>query len=234
MDKPVAVVTGGNRGIGFETCRQLARRGFHVILGSRDPAKGQRAADELRANGADVVALSLDVADPASIATLREELQVQVGRVDVLVNNAGIIGSHYMQSILRVSDPEILTAFEVNFLGPLHMCQAIVPLMQDRGHGRIVNVSSGMGQLHDMGSGAPPYRVSKASINVLTRVLARELESTDILVNSVCPGWVRTALGGQEAPRSLEEGAQGIVWAATLPEGGPTGGFFRDGEPIPW
>ncbi len=234
LTKRVAVVSGGNRGLGFETCRQLSQREYHVILGSRDPAKGQHAADELRAHGGDVQMHQLDVTEPRSIETLRETAAKRWGRVDVLVNCAAVMGSPNELSIFDVTDQQIQATLETNFFSALHLCQALVPFMRRANYGRVVNVSSGMGQLADMGAGAPPYRFSKAALNTLTRILARELEETNVLVNSVCPGWVRTDMGGEKAPLSVSEGAAGIVWAATLPKGGPSGGFFRHGEPIPW
>ncbi|HYJ47786.1 MAG TPA: SDR family NAD(P)-dependent oxidoreductase, partial [Pyrinomonadaceae bacterium] len=125
-------------------------------------------------------------------------------------------------------------AFETNTLGAWRMCQAFIPLLRRSAHGRVVNVSSESGSLASMGGGTPAYSVSKAALNALTRMLADELKSSGVLVNSVCPGWVATEMGGRDAPRSVEEGAASVVWAATIPDGGPTGGFFRDGEPLPW
>lgn len=233
-DGRVAVVTGGNRGLGREVCRGLAERGDRVLLCSRDRSKGEQVAAELRKAGGWVEARELDVTNADQIRCLGEAVEQEFGCVDVLVNCAGIAGGPYGQSFLDVSDEALQTVLATNFFGPLHLCQAFVPLMRRRGYGRVVNVSSGMGQLSDMGGGSPAYRLSKTSLNVLTRVLARELEGTDVLVNSVCPGWVRTDMGGERATPSVEEGARGILWAATLPTGGPSGGFFRHGEPIPW
>jgi NAD(P)-dependent dehydrogenase (short-subunit alcohol dehydrogenase family) len=224
----IAVVTGANRGLGLETCRQLAARGITVVLTSRDPARGEAAARALRAGGLDVVFHPLDVTDPGSAARLADFVAQRYGRLDILVNNAGIApdGEGPGDSLLTADPDTFRRALETNTLG------ALVPLM--RGHGNVVNVSSGMGQLSDMNSGWPAYRVSKTALNALTRILADESRDTRMRCNCVCPGWVRTDMGGSEAPRGVEEGAAGIVWAATLPEGGPTGGFFRDGQPIPW
>lgn len=233
MEKRVAVISGGNRGLGFETCRQLARLGYHVVLGSRDEAKGSEAAARLRAEG-EVEVHHLDVTDAESIRALGRTVEERLGRVDVLVNAAGVIGSSYQLSLLDMSDAELKDTLETNFYSALHLCQALAPVMKRQRYGRIVNVSSGMGQLDEMGTGAPPYRFSKAALNVLTRILAGELEGSNVLVNSVCPGWVRTDMGGAGAPLSVEEGARGIVWAATLPDDGPSGGFFRHGVRIPW
>ncbi len=233
MEKRVAVVSGGNRGLGFETCRRLAELGYHVVLGSRDEAKGAEAAERLRAFG-DVEVHPLDVTDAESIRALRTTLDERLGHADVLVNAAGVVGSSYQLSLLDMSDAELESTLETNFYSALHLCQALVPGMKRMRYGRIVNVSSGMGQLDQMGTGAPPYRFSKAALNVLTRILAGELEGSNVLVNSVCPGWVRTDMGGAGAPLTVEEGARGIVWAATLPDDGPSGGFFRHGVRIPW
>lgn len=233
-ERRIAVVTGGNRGLGKEVCRQLAQGGDHVVLCSRDREKGEQAALELGREGASVDVWTLDVSRQGSVDELARWLRERGGRVDVLVNCAGVSGGGYDRSLLSVGDEEILETLQTNFFGALRLCRALVPLMKDRGYGRVVNVSSGMGQLSDMGAGSPAYRVSKTALNVLTRVLARELEGTDVLVNSVCPGWVRTDMGGARAPHSVEEGARGIVWAARLERGGPSGGFFRHGEPIAW
>lgn len=233
-DERVAVVTGGNRGLGLETCRQLARRGYHVAVCSRDAARGQHAVDELRAHGNRVELQVVDVTQRETIQALARTARERWGRVDVLVNCAGVSGGAYELSVLDMTDEDLLSVLQTNFFGALHLCQALVPGMKAAGYGRIVNVSSGMGQLTDMGRGSPPYRFSKTNLNVLTRILARELEGTNVLVNSVCPGWVRTDMGGPKAALPVEQGARGIVWAATLDDGGPSGGFFRHGEPIPW
>jgi NAD(P)-dependent dehydrogenase (short-subunit alcohol dehydrogenase family) len=232
----VAVVTGGNRGLGLEACRQLARAGARVVLASRNPEKGETAAAVLRGEGLDITPHSLDVTDPTSIERLARFIEQQFGRLDILVNNAGVFedssGGGDGASALR-SDPAIVRrTFETNTLGPLMVSQALIPLMH--GGGRVVNVSSGMGQLAEMNGGSPGYRLSKAALNALTRILADELRDTGIKVNSVCPGWVKTDMGGPDAPRTPEQGVETIVWLATLPDDGPTGGFFRDKEPIPW
>jgi NAD(P)-dependent dehydrogenase (short-subunit alcohol dehydrogenase family) len=237
-DQNIAVVTGANRGLGLETCRQLAQRGLRVILTSRDPARGQAALDGLRAKGLDITFHQLDVTDAGSVDRLREFILSEYGRVDVLVNNAGVFldpidGSDpSASSVFRSDIDTVRTTMETNLYGPLRLCQALIPLMQ--GSGRVVNVSSGMGQLSEMNGGCPGYRFSKTALNALTRILADELQNTRIKVNSVCPGWVRTDMGGPNATRSVEAGAATIVWLATLDDDGPSGGFFRDREPIPW
>jgi NAD(P)-dependent dehydrogenase (short-subunit alcohol dehydrogenase family) len=229
----VAVVTGANRGIGFEICRQLARLGIHTILTSRDQAKGQAARQELADAGLDIGYRQLEVTDAKSVPDLAAHIQQEYGRLDILVNNAGI-AIDKGTSVLHTDLDTLRQTMETNLYGPLRLCQALVPLMRRQKVGRIVNISSSMGQLSSMGSEAPSYRMSKAALNALTRILAAYLEDTGILVNSMCPGWVRTDMGGRSASRSVEEGADTAVWLATLPDDGPTGGFFRDRKPIPW
>jgi NAD(P)-dependent dehydrogenase (short-subunit alcohol dehydrogenase family) len=229
--KKVAVVTGGNRGIGFETCRQLARSGLTVVLAARDAAKGRAAAEGLRQEGLDVESASLDVADDVSVRELGGWMKTARGRVDVLVNNAGIMIDGEGAGLRQVDVDTLRRTMEVNLYGAVRVTQALLPLMP--AGGRIINVSSGLGQLSDMGGGWPGYRISKTSLNALTRILASELQGSGIRVNSVCPGWVRTDMGGSGAPRTPQQGADTIVWLATAADV-PTGGFFRDREAIPW
>jgi NAD(P)-dependent dehydrogenase (short-subunit alcohol dehydrogenase family) len=229
---PIALVTGGNRGIGREVCRQLAHRGMTVLLGARDATKGATAAAELAAAGSDVRPLTLDVADPASIAAAVAWLEVTFGRLDVLVNNAAI---HY-DTWQRASDPDfaiVEEALTTNTLGPWRLSVACLPLLRRSAHPRIVNVSSGAGALDDLTGGTPAYSLSKAALNALTLMLAGDLRGTPVKINAVCPGWVATEMGGAGG-RPIADGAAGIVWAATLPDDGPSGGFFRDGKPMPW
>lgn len=234
----IAVVTGANRGLGLETCRQLADLGLTVILTSRDARKGEAAAESLRGSGRDVRHHPLDVTDPHSIQRLARFVESEFGRLDVLVNNAGVFLDPVdspdpdAASVFRADLDVVRRSMETNVYGPLLLCQALVPLMH--GRGRIVNLSSGMGQLSDMNGRCPGYRFSKTALNALTRILADELRDTRIKVNSLCPGWVRTDMGGPNAERPVEEGADTIVWLATLPDDGPSGGFFRDRKPIPW
>lgn len=234
MDKRLAVVTGGNRGIGYEICRQLAREGLRVVLTSRDAEKGRQARKKLEKEGLDVLHHQLEVTDQSSIAAIAGHIESEYGRVDVLVNNAGILIDSRSASVLREKEDIFRTTLETNFFGALRMCQALVPLMQKNHYGRVVNLSSGLGQLDDMGDGTPAYRVSKTALNALTRMVAKVVEGDNILVNSMCPGWVRTDMGGPQASRSVEQGAATAVWLAMLPHDGPTGGFFRDRKPIPW
>ena len=234
IDKRVAVVTGGNKGIGFAICRQLAERGLRVILTSRDVAKGQAAQQTLSENGADVVYHRLDVDSDDSVAALARYVEAEQGRVDVLVNNAGILIDPSGKGVLDTSPATFRTTLETNFFGALRMCQAIVPIMQRGHYGRIVNLSSGLGQLDEMGDGTAAYRTSKTALNALTRMVAAAVSGDDILVNSMCPGWVRTDMGGPNATRDVDTAAQTAVWLAMLAHGGPNGGFFRDKAPIPW
>ena len=226
----VALVSGGNRGIGLEIVRQLAGRGITVILGSRDEERGRAAAEGL---SGDVVVRQLDVTDEGSVARLAASVEDDFGRLDILVNNAGISNDAGQRGVNADLD-RVRQALEANLFGAWRLCEMAIPLMQRHGYGRIVNLSSGMGALEDMGAGSPGYRISKTALNALTRILASELRGSGILVNSVCPGWVQTDMGSPRAPRPVEEGADTPVWAATLPKGGPTGGFFRDRRPIPW
>jgi NAD(P)-dependent dehydrogenase (short-subunit alcohol dehydrogenase family) len=229
----VALVTGANRGIGFEVARRLARLGFDVILGARDALKGEEAAVELAREGLKVYAGRLDVTDERSVEALKSWVVERFGGLDVLVNNAAILYDTW-QRAENADFRTVREAFETNTLGAWRVSKAFIPLLRESARGRIVNVSSESGSLASMGGGTPAYSVSKAALNALTRMLADELRRDGILVNSVCPGWVATEMGGPNAPRTPEEGAAGVVWAATLPDGGPTGGFFRDGESLPW
>ena len=223
---PVALVTGANRGIGLEVCRQLARRGYTVLLGARDAGRGARASRQLGAGP--ISPIALDVADDESVRAAAAGIE----RLDVLVNNAAILYDTWQRGVDADLD-QVREAFETNVLGAWRVTQAVLPRLRASTAGRIVNVSSGAGALTDMGGGTPAYRTSKAALNALTRILAAELRGDRILVNSVCPGWVATDMGGAGG-RPVADGAAGIVWAATLPDDGPTGGFFRDGRPIDW
>lgn len=233
----IAVVTGANRGIGLEVVRQLAREGFITVLCARDLEKGRAAAASLASEGLEPAVVALDVTSGDSVRAAIAEIMELFGRIDVLVNNAAILKEGMTPedaSVLDVSADLVMETYLTNTVGPLRLIQAVVPIMQERGYGRIVNVSSGAGQLDDMRHGFPAYRMSKVALNALTRITASELGAGTIKVNAACPGWVRTELGGANATRSVEEGAETVVWLATLPDNGPSGGFFRDKKPLPW
>jgi NAD(P)-dependent dehydrogenase (short-subunit alcohol dehydrogenase family) len=232
--KRIALVTGGNRGLGYETCRQLAQLDLTVILGARDLTKGKSAAYQLyEKEGLDVMPYQLDVSDQNSISNVVKEVDQGFGKLDVLVNNAAILYDIWQNAV--DADLEVINeGLRTNLFGPWRLSQAFIPMMKANKYGRIVNISSLGGSLHYMTyGGTPAYSISKAALNVLTRKLAAELANTGILVNSVDPGWVATDMGGRGG-RPVEEGAKGIVWAATLPGNGPSGGFFCDGKAVPW
>jgi len=222
-----AVVTGANRGIGLEVCRQLVGGGFATILTARDPERGLLAA-----KNAGVDFQQLDVASEHSVHAAISEIARRHTRIDVLVNNAAV---HYdsWQSAADADLDIVQEALETNLLGAWRTSLATVPLMRQNGWGRIVNISSQGGSLASMGGGTPAYSVSKAGLNAFTRILASELAGTGILVNSVCPGWVATDMGGPGG-RPVEAGAASVMWAILLEDDGPTGGFYRDGKPLPW
>lgn len=240
MNGKIALVTGGNRGIGFETCRQLGRLGAVVLLGCRDAAKGAAAAATLRGEGLKAEPLVIDVTDAASIAAARDRVAREHGRLHVLVNNAGG-GFDYGQTPLNARTQDVRETLEQNLVGPWAVAQAFLGLLKAAGSARLVNVSSGAGSFGDPAFGAgtgpsvPAYAASKAALNVLTVKLALELKGSGVLVNSVCPGFTATRPGLSEmGARPVAEGAASVVWAAALPDGGPSGGFFRDGKAIPW
>jgi NAD(P)-dependent dehydrogenase (short-subunit alcohol dehydrogenase family) len=234
MNERIAVVTGGNKGLGFEICRQLAAEGINVVLAARDRARGLRAVKTLQAQKLNVIFHPLDVTDDESVGALGAYIADTHSRCDILVNNAGIALRASGRSVLTTALQDFEVTLETNFYGPLRMCQALVPLMRKRRYGRVVNLSSGMGQLEDMEDGWAAYRVSKTALNALTRMVSSAAADDGVLVNSVCPGWVRTDMGGPSASRGVGKGAETAVWLATLPDDGPTGGFFRDREAIPW
>ncbi|HEY2149263.1 MAG TPA: SDR family oxidoreductase [Vicinamibacterales bacterium] len=230
----VALVTGANRGIGLEVCRQLAARGFHVVLTARNEEDAERAGSTIHAAGTgSVIPARLDVTDAGSIRELADDLSGRSLTVDVLVNNAGILLNED-DGALEMTVRDVRATLETNVIGAIAVSQAFVPGMIERGYGRVVNVSSEAGQLTSMETYAPAYSISKAALNAFTRQLAGETRGTDVLVNSACPGWVRTDMGGPGAPKSVEEGADTILWLATLGPKGPTGGFFSDRRKIEW
>lgn len=234
MTGQIAVVTGGNRGIGFEICRQLAQRGIRVVLTGRDAAKGGIAVEKLRDAGFGVTFHRLDVTSARGITALAAFVTAEFGRVDILINNAGVMIDPHGSRLLDSKLETYRETLETNVLAPLALTQALLPVMMKQNYGRIVNISSGLGQLSDMGTGTPAYRISKTALNALTRIAAAETRASNILVNSMSPGWVKTDMGGPNAPRSVAQGADTAVWLATLPDGGPTGCFFFDRKPISW
>jgi len=237
-DPKIAVVTGANRGLGLETARQLARRGMHVVMATRNLQAGAKLLQKLQAQKLDVELRKLDVNSSEDAQALARYLREQHGHVDVLVNNAGILpestraGGAKSSEPLKVSPVTVMEVFNTNTLGAVRLIQTLVPLMLEGA--RIVNVSSGMGALNDMNGGYLGYRISKAALNVVTRVFAHELAERGIQVNSVCPGWVKTDMGGPGASRSIEKGVETIVWLASAAEATDSGHFWRDCKQIPW
>jgi NAD(P)-dependent dehydrogenase (short-subunit alcohol dehydrogenase family) len=232
-DERTAFVTGGNRGIGLAICEGLADRGLNIVLGSRDEANGEAAARSVREQGATVRVEQIDVAEPDSVDACYERLASDDVAVDVLVNNAGIYPEN---DALDATIDQLDRAWTVNTRGPWLLVKKFVPDMVDRGYGRVVNMSSGSGSF---GEGLDPqhaaYAASKSALNALTMTLDAALpDGSDVKANAMCPGWVHTRMGGEAAPRTPEEGADTALWLATLPSDGPSGGFFRDRERIPW
>ncbi|MCA9686029.1 MAG: SDR family NAD(P)-dependent oxidoreductase [Myxococcales bacterium] len=232
-DKRVAVVTGASRGLGLATATALAERGYAVVLTARSMDKAEAAAAPLRARGLDVTPEQVDVGSDGQVAGLFERLDRAFGRVDVLVNNAGSIFEPYGSKAVSLPSEVVAKTIDNNALSAYRTSQQALPRMNAAGYGRIVNVSSGMGGITEMNGGTPGYRLSKAALNATTRIFHAEAGS-NVKVNAVCPGWVRTDMGGDMATRSVEDGAAGIIWAATLDDDGPSGGFFRDGKPTLW
>ncbi|MCP1676073.1 NAD(P)-dependent dehydrogenase (short-subunit alcohol dehydrogenase family) [Natronocella acetinitrilica] len=235
----VAVVTGANRGLGFETARQMAQLGYRVVLTSRDGIKGKAAADKLQSERLDVRFSPLDVSREESRSRLIEFVAGEYERLDVLINNAGIMvdgapDEPQKSSFFDVGLDLVRETMETNVYGPYRLIQLAVPQMRRHGYGRIVNLSSGLGQLAEMRGSFPAYRMSKTALNALTRIAAAELKGENILINACSPGWVRTRMGGKSAPREAAEAVRGITWLATLQDDGPSGGFFQDRMSIPW
>ena len=233
MDKKIAVVTGGNRGIGFQVCRDIAKKGFKVLLTARNSEKGMESSGILQSEGLDVSFYELDVSSAESIDTFYNRVAEEFGRIDVLVNNAAIIPDA-RSSGLSLEIQELQVSLETNVYGIILLSQKIITLMIKNNYGRIINMSSGMGQFADMGSGYLAYRISKTAVNTITKVLANETDSHNIQINSVDPGWVKTEMGGAGASLSVEEGADTIVWLSTQPDDSPTGMFYKKRKIIPW
>ncbi|WNC13470.1 SDR family oxidoreductase [Brevibacillus brevis] len=233
MDQKVALVTGGNRGIGYELVKQLALNGFHVILASRDPEMGRRAAQTLAESNLDVSFVGMDVDDPKSIRQASITVNERFGRVDVLINNAGVYVDG--NETLMNQEPSILEkTMATNFFGAYHVIRYFLPLMEKQGYGRIVNVSSEYGAMREMSyPGVGAYKLSKLALNGLTRLVAAEIAG-DIKINAVDPGWVRTDMGGPSAPKTPRQAAESIVWLAMIGPDGPNGEFFKDGKRTDW
>jgi NAD(P)-dependent dehydrogenase (short-subunit alcohol dehydrogenase family) len=240
-DKTVSLITGANKGIGYEIARQLGKLGHCVLVGARDKKRGQTATDQLKATGVDAHLIILDVAYQPSVERARMLIDQDYGRLDVLVNNAGIIHDRSLKPSNTPIDT-IREVFDANFFGLIAITQAMLPLLSKSAAGRIVNMSSGLGSLALQSDWNGPfadfkllgYDTSKTAVNSATIHFAHELRDTPIKVNAVSPGWVKTDMGGAEAPGTAEEGADTPVWLATLPADGPTGGFFQDRKPLPW
>lgn len=229
----VALISGATRGMGYEAARQLAALGMRVNLGSRDPERGEKAIDLLRGLNLKADLVQLDVSDSGSMRAAVEQVLERHGRIDVLVNNAGVwLDRQY--DILSLPLTVLHETLNVNLAGQLFLAQQVIPHMKKNGYGRIVNVSSRWGQLSSMFPGHPAYKLSKAALNALTILLAAEVKDINIKINSASPGWVRTVFGGPNAARSVEEGTDTTIWLATLPDDGPNGGFFHDRQAIDW
>jgi NAD(P)-dependent dehydrogenase (short-subunit alcohol dehydrogenase family) len=241
VSKKTAIVTGAAQGLGLETAQQLARQGYSVILADINEAKVVKAASKLLGMGFDATGKQLDITKVTQVWRLRDSAFKKFGSVDVLINNAGVMLDEE-QNVLEIELALFKKEMDINAFGALNMCQAFVPRMIEQNFGRVVNVASGRGQIsvtdnYSPTGAAAAYRMSKTALNCLTRMLAdlcAAHTNNNVLVNSVCPGWCRTALGGPHAPRSVKEGAETIVWLATLPSKGPNGGFFRDKKKIAW
>ncbi|MFJ5760491.1 SDR family oxidoreductase [Neobacillus sp. NPDC093182] len=232
-DKQVALVTGGNRGIGYELVKQLALKGFKVILASRDPEMGHEAAQKLMESNLDVSIVEMDVNNQESISQAALTVSERYGRLDVLINNAGVYLDKN-EKLLAI-DPGILEkTMATNFFGVYHVIRSFIPLMEKQGYGRIINVSSEYGAMSEMSyPGVGAYKLSKFALNGLTRLVAAEING-DIKINAVDPGWVSSDMGGPSAPRTPKQAAQSILWLATIGPEGPNGKFFREGKPIDW
>ena len=227
------IVTGATRGLGLGCVETLLKQGHRVLATGRDPQKIRQALPaELHEK---LLVETLDVASSASLDAFASKLATLTQSVDVLINNAGIfVDDQAATAPLSTSLEALERTLRTNLMGPYRLCQIVLPFLKRSGDARVVNVSSGLGQLSEMGRGTPAYRISKTALNGLTALLAAELKAEKILVNSVCPGWVRTDMGGSSAPRELAQGVASILWAAEIPSSGPSGGYFRDGKALAW
>lgn len=230
--RKVALITGGNRGIGYEVSKQLAGKGFRVVLTARDPKKGKEALEKLKEAipDGDIGFHLLDVKNQNDIQAIQQFVEKEIGKLDLLINNAGVFIDSADST--RVTPEAMRETLEVNLLGVLFLTQALLPLLKKSEDGRIINVSSSMGALHDMGKGSTAYRISKTALNGLTATMAADL-SNSVKVFAVCPGWTKTEMGGEDAPRGAEKEAETILWLSTTPEA-KSGKFYRDGQEIDW
>ena len=240
-DKKVALITGANKGIGFETARQLGRQGVVTLIGARDAERGEAAAEALRAEGVEAEWIPLDMAISESIQSAAKSVAQKYGKLDILVNNAGI-AQDWGTPASETPIATLRETFQTNTFGPYELIQATLPLLKKSEAGRIVNISSTVGSLREIShlhspydaNRIPAYQASKTALNAVTALFARELQGTPIKINSACPGWVKTDMGTDAAPRTVEQGAATPVRLALLPADGPTGGFFDDNGPVAW
>ncbi|QIZ75903.1 SDR family NAD(P)-dependent oxidoreductase [Ferrimonas lipolytica] len=233
MTQQVAVVTGTNRGIGRHCALQLAERDIHVVCTARRAELALATVAEIEQRGGSATAATLEVSNQQHVENLSQLISARFGQLDILINNAAV----YLDAdltLFELDDARLQQTIDANLMGPIYLCRALMPMMIDRGYGRVVNVSSGYGALNQMGPKITAYRISKAGLNALTAVLAAEVALQNIKVNSVCPGWVRTDMGGAAADRSPEQAAADIVWAALLPNDGPSGQFLRHRQSVAW
>lgn len=241
-EKLLALITGANKGIGLETAKQLAAKGYTVLLGARDEAKGRAAAEPLKAKGLDVHPIAIDVADQRSVDLAREQIERRFGKLDVLINNAGVFTEDWKSTPSTIRIPDIQADFDTNVFGVVRVTQAMLPLLRKSTAARIVNLTSVLGSMGEhqnpksgiYGMLSAGYNMSKAAVNMFTVNLAHELRDTPIKVNAAHPGWVQTDMGGPNAPMKLEDGAKTSVWLATLGPDGPTGGYFHMQQRLPW
>ncbi len=232
-DKSVALVTGSNKGIGLEICRQLAKKNITVILTARDHLKGEEALKKL--NTSNVYFHALDITNPDSIEDIYDFVLKKFGRIDILINNAGIfLNEDKTGNVLTLDIQHIRKTMETNLYGAIRICQKFVPLMQKHNFGRIINISSQLGQLSSMNKTFTAYKISKTALNAFTRIIADELKEYNIKVNSICPGWCKTDLGGWDAERDASQGADTAVWLALQPDNSDSGFFFMDRKKIDW
>ena len=241
-DNKVALITGANKGIGFEISRQLAAKGITVVAGARSEDSGRTASNRLRDAGMDVHFQLIDVTDEGSISSAVANIREKFNHLDILVNNAGIMVDDQEKTIIDLNLDTLTKTLVTNAFGPFLLCQTCIPQMKKNNYGRIVNIASTLGSLTNItdhespygGVEAPAYRISKTLLNAITALFAKITRGSNILVNSACPGWVKTDIGGKHAPLSVAQGADTPVWLATLPDNDPTGGFFRERQRIPW